>query len=145
LIFISCSRFSSTAFNGGHFFAAMRDPINAAQYQRPHGDKVWNLFHHSAGIFRHRSVANFRGGGIAVLFHIHAGENQDTGSANFVKAIDPRLVVRRIIPDTPLRFLNQFVAVTKLGRARRADLGARRLLAGNHAIRTHNAFADAWI
>src|SRR5271166_3750775 len=90
-------------------------------------------------------VSDFRGSRIAVLFYVHAGENQYTGPANFVKTINSRLVVRRVISDPGLCFLNKVVAVAEFRGARRTDLGARRLLPRNHTVRTHNAFAHAWI
>ena len=123
----------------------MRNPINASQHQCPDGDKVWNFLHHSPGVFGHRSVADFGRRWITVVFDVHAGKDEDRRSANLVETVNTRQVVRWVLADTILRFLNEVVALSKLGGAGRTDLGACRLLAGHHAVRAHNAFADSRI
>src|ERR1035437_6846114 len=120
----------------------MRNPINASQYQRPHGDKVWNFLHYSPGVFRYRGVADFFGGWITVLFNFHAGENKDRRSASFVKAVNARQVGGWILTDAVLRFLNEVIALPELRSPGRTNLGTCRLLAGNQPVRAHRAFAD---
>jgi hypothetical protein len=46
------------------------------------------------------------------------------------------------LTDAILRFLNKLVALSEFRGASGADLGTRCLLAGEYAIRAHNAFAD---
>ncbi len=62
-----------------------------------------------------------------------------------MKAVNARQVGRRILADAVLRFFDEIVAIAKLGGARRTNLRAGRLFAGNHAVRAHNAFAHSRI
>src|SRR5271157_1005865 len=123
----------------------MRNPVNASQDQGPHRDKVWNSLHHSAGVFGHRSLAEFGGGRIAVFFDVLGSNDEDRGSANFVQTVDARQVGGWTLANTVLRFLNKVVALAKLGGPSGTDLGTCRLFAGSHAVRAHNAFADSRI
>src|SRR5208337_1174132 len=52
-------------------------------------------------------------------------------------------IVARIVVDALFGFLEQFIAITELGGARRADLSAGGGLSGSHPLAAHDALADA--
>src|SRR5271166_3610597 len=121
--------------------AAVGDPINASQHYRPQRNEVGNPLHHAAGIFGQGSVADFFGGRVAEVFDLHAGKNEDAGSANLMQSINAVQVVRGILANALLGFADEVFAIAELGCARGANFGACGLLSGGNAVRAHNAFA----
>src|SRR5208282_1314756 len=104
-----------------------------------------NPFHHSSGVFRHRSVADFRQRWVTVVLSFVAGDDEDRRSPNFVEPVDVRAIRRRILAETLLRFANQVVSLAILRGSGGTDLGTSSWPAFSHPVRTHNAFADSRI
>src|SRR5208282_2105389 len=67
--------------------------------------------------------------------------NENRSSAYFIKAVDTGEVSGWTLPNPVLCFLNKVIALPELSGSSRTNLGTCRLLAGNYAIRAHNALA----